>query len=144
MPGKVSGYRARLFKGLHAEGVKRGMDHDGLHDLCCREFVVRSMGDATDHQLEGLYRRWTGHTIKGRAKLPRRGEAAKAAAAGQMVSAEEIVMLEAEFALRNLGEEGRANFVRRQLRGREQVRTRADWMRVITPLRAMNRKDGLR
>ena len=144
MPGKVSGYRARLFRGLHSEGVKRGIDHDGLHDLCCREFAVRSMGDATDHQLEGLFRRWTGHTIRGRGKLPRRGEAAKAASAAQMVSGEEINMLEAEFALRDLGTEGRANFVRRQLRGRDQVQTRADWARVITPLRAMNRKDGLR
>jgi hypothetical protein len=142
--GKKSGYRARLFKAVHAEGLKRGMDHDGLHDMFARVFAVHSMADATDHQLAGIYREWTGHTLKNRAKLPRRGEAAKQRSAAQMVSGEEIITLDAEFALRNMGLEGRANFVRRQLRGSDQVRTRADWARVITPLRAMNRKDGLR
>jgi hypothetical protein len=144
MPGKVSGYRARLFKAIHAEGLKRGFDHDSLHDLCCEQFAVRSMGQATDNQLAGLYRNWTGHTLRTRAKLPRRGEAAKRASAEQMISAEEIVEMDAEFARRNLGPAERANFMRRQLRGRDQVRTRQDWVRVITPLRAMNRKDGLR
>jgi hypothetical protein len=143
MPGKTSGYRARLFKAVHAEGQKRGLDHDALHDLCCEQFAVHSMGQATDHQLEGLYRHWTGHTLKRRAKLPRRGEAAKASAAAQMISAEEIVALDAEFARRNLVDGERANFMRRQLRGRADVRTRADWARVITPLRAMNARDGL-
>jgi hypothetical protein len=143
MPGKQSGYRARLFKALHAEGIKRGLDHDGLHDLCCQQFAVHSMGDATEHQLAGLYRNWTGHTLRNRAKLPRRGEAAKRASAGQMVSAEEAILMDAEFASRDLHGDARANFIRRQLRGRDQVRTRADWVRVITPLRNMNRREGL-
>ena len=142
MPGKKSGYRARLFRGLHAEGIKKGMDHDGVHDACCEHFGVRSMGQATDAQLAGLYRMWTGHTLKNRAKLPRRGEAAKRASAAQMISGEEAVTLDAEFAKRDLRGEERANFVRRQLRGRDQVQTRLDWVKVIGGLRAMSRRDG--
>ena len=139
----MSGYRARLFRALHAEARKRGLDHDALHDLCTSHMPVHSMGNLSDAQLAGLYRQWTGKSLRTRAPLPRRGEAAKQASAAQIISPDELADLDAQFARRNLSGPERANFIRRQLRGRDQLRTRADWIRVIAPLRAMNRRDRL-
>lgn len=140
MPGLKSAYRNRLFRGVHAEALKRRLDHDALHDLCSNEFGVKSMGDLSDSQLLSLYRRWTGgKTLKRRARLPRKGEAAAKAVAG-MVSGAEVEDLMAAFAESGMGKEGAAAFVRRQLHGRDQVRTRAEFVKVMSGLRAMARR----
>ncbi len=138
--GKNSGYRARLFKAIHAEAAKRRIDHDGLHDVCSERFGVRSMSDLSDVQLHALYRAWTGKQLKRRASLPRRG--ADPVRDMQMVSGEEAIMLEQEYAKRGWGKETSRNFVRRQLRGREEIRTYKDWRRVFQGVRAMNRREG--
>lgn len=139
MPGPKSGYRGRLFKAVHAEAEKRRMDHDALHDLVCSQFSVHSMSEATDPQLLGLYRQWTGKTLKYRGKLPQRNESSDL----EMVSGEDLIGLDQEFAKRGITGDGRANFIRRQLRGRDQIRTRKDFVRVMGGIRAMNRRDGV-
>lgn len=140
MAGTKSGYRNRLFHALHAEAKKRHMDHDALHDMICKSFSVHSMSQATDAQLLGIYRQWTGKTLKRRAHLGDPGWQEKP---DGLVSGEELIALDQAFALRGLGAEGRANFVRRQLKGRDQIKSRRDCIRVLHAIRAMNERDGL-
>ena len=140
MPGLTAGYRKRLFSAVHAEGAKRKIDHDALHDIVCARFGVHSMADVTDAQLAGLYHEWTGHGLKRRAALPRKGEAGRKTLEAQIVSGEELIALGQEFAKRGIGEAGRGDFVARQPRGRREIRTRRDWVKVIGGLRAMNRR----
>jgi hypothetical protein len=141
MMGPKSGYRNRLFKAIHAEALKRGLDHDAVHEMCAREFGAESMSSLTDGQLLTIYRGWTGHGLKRKAALPTRGELD--ALAPVMAAPEDLQMMDAEFAKRGLGAEGKQAFIRRQLRGREVLRTRRDVVRVTAGLRAMNRRDGI-
>jgi hypothetical protein len=142
MPGLKSALRGRLFKAIHAEAAKRKIDHDGLHDLFVSRCKVRSMSEVSDGELARLYKEWTGKGIRRRATLPKRGEA-KSADSLQMITAEELGVLDQEFSKRGMGHEGRANFIRRQLRGRDVIRTRRDYARVFAGIRAMNRREGL-
>jgi hypothetical protein len=141
MPGPHSAFRGRLFKAVHAEAAKRDMDHDALRDLCHRSYGVRFMSEMTDADLLKLYRSFTGKSLKRKAQLPRRGELDEAGE--RLISGEELVALDAEFARRALGPEARQNFVRRQLKGRDEIRTRSDFVRVWNGIRAMNRRDGV-
>jgi hypothetical protein len=140
MPGPVSAYRGRLFKAVHAEAQKRKMDHDALRDMCRANYKVHSMSDMTDAQLLGVYRQWTGKTLVNRGKLPRKEETGQEACL-TIVSGEDLVMLDQEFAKRGISGDGRANFIRRQLRGRDIIRTRKDYVRVMGGVRAMNRRE---
>ena len=134
-------FRAKLFRAVHAEALKRGIDHDGLHNLCRERSGSRSMSEMSNGDLEGLYHEWTNKKLKRVAKLPRKGEAA-AAAEVQIVSGDELVELGREFAKRGIGEQGRGDFIARQLRGRREIRTRRDWVKVFAAVRAMNRRDA--
>jgi len=139
--GSKSGYRNRLFHAVHAEARKRKLDHDALHDLCCERFAVHSMSELTDTQLAEIYKGWTGKRLKRAAALPRAGEVNDPVV--RIATAADLEMMEAEFAKRGLGAEGRRSFIRRQLRGREVLRTRQDVVRVTAGIRAMNRRDGI-
>lgn len=142
MAGRMSAFRGRLFGMLHAEGQKRGMDHDAIHDMCRELYGVHSMSQMREADLMQIIKGWTGKSLRRQARLPRRGEAAATKPGEvQMVSGEELVTLEAEFAKRGLGQEGRDNFIRRQLGGRGQVRTRRDFAKVFGGLRAMNKRE---
>jgi hypothetical protein len=131
-----------LFHAVHAEAAKRKMEHSDLHDMCARNYGVHSMSEMTDAQLLEIYRGWTGRVLKYRGKLPTRGEAASTSSS-EMVSGEDLLALDQECAKRGLSAEGRSNFVRRQLRGRDIIRTRRDLVRVLAGIRAMNRREGL-
>jgi len=141
VPGPQKGYRNRLFSAVHAEAVKRGLDHDALHAMACERYGVHSMSELTEEQLLAIYRGWTGKGLKGVGKLPKRGELA--AKGDEMVSPADLEMLAREFAKRGLGADGQRNFVRRQLRGRDEIRSRKDLVRVMGGLRAMNRREGV-
>lgn len=114
-------------------GRRRGQQNYGVH----------SMSEMSEINLMKIYHGWTGKGLRRRARLPKRGEAAARPGEIQMASGEELVGLDSEFAKRELGEEGRENFIRRQLGGRLTVRTRRDFVKVLGGLRAMNRRDGL-
>lgn len=133
--------RATLFRALHAEALKRGLDHAALSDVCKTRFGVQSMAGASDEQLLSLYKGWTGKSLRRTGPLPKRGYAHRRGAE-EMISAEDIQTLANAFALRGWGPETQANFVRRQL-GRDQIRTRRDFWRVFNGLRAMNRREGI-
>jgi len=134
----AAGKRARLFRAVHAEAGRRKIDHDGLHDLCRHRFGVSSMADLTEEQLEAIYRAWTGHGIRTK-PLPKRGYARTNET--EMVSPDDLETLARAFARRDWGEETQRNFIRRQLRGRDQIRTRRDFWKVFSGVRAMNRRD---
>jgi hypothetical protein len=135
--------RVRLMRAVHAEGLKRGLDHEALRDVCRQKFNTGSMGDLSDTQLRKIYRDWTGRTLGRSAAvvLPKRGHAKQGGL--EMVSGEELELLERAFARRAWGPDTKREFIRRQLGGREQIRTRADFHRVFSGVRAMNRRNGL-
>lgn len=139
--GTKNGYRNRLFRAVHAEALKRRLDHDGLRDLCREKHGVHSMAEMSDSQLLGLYREWTGHTLRTKAKLPGRGEVGTAVA--QLATPADLEVMAQEFAKRGMGAQAQKAFIRRQLRGREQLRTRADVVKVTAGVRAMNRREGV-
>ena len=144
MAGRKSAFRGRLFKGLHAEAAKRGMSHDDLRALCHDAYGIHSLSEMTEIDLMKLYKGWTGRGLRRKCMLPGRGEAAKTKPGEiRMASADELCELESEFAKRGLGQEGKENFIRRQLGGRLVVRTRAQFCSVLGGLRAMNRRDPI-
>lgn len=143
----MSALRARLFRAVHAEGLKRGFDHDGLRDLFRQRFGLESMSQASDRQLTEVYHGWTGKGLKragalkrpgGSPDLPRRGY--RDGKQVELVSASELEMLAQVFHDLGWGEETRRAFTARQLRGREQVRTRGDFWKVLNGARAMLRR----
>jgi hypothetical protein len=138
--GKDKARRAKIFRALHAEAAKRKMDHDALRDLIHERTGVHSMADATTQQLYDLLHSWTGKGIKRTTPLPRKGCTAPEAPK-QFVSGEDLDTLAEAFNRRGWAEETRRVFIRRQLRGRETIRTVADFHRVFSGVRAMNRRD---
>lgn len=136
----MSETRARLFRGLHAEAAKRGLDHDGLRDVCRMQFEVHSLGDLTDAQLSELFHQWTGKGLRRKQKLPKRGYAQSGEL--EMVSGEDLNTLGAAFAAMGWGRETQRQFVRRQLSGREEIRTRRDFWKVFSGIRAMQRRSA--
>lgn len=131
-------YRARLMRAVHAEGLKRGFDHEGLRAVCRERWGVASMREATDRQLAELYHAWTGKGLRRQTPLPRKG--VLAAPAEELVSGEDLNTLAEAFARRGWGPETQRAFIKRQTRGREQIRTRKDFWRVFSGLRAMERR----
>ncbi len=134
--------KPRLMKALHAEAVKRGLDHDELSGLCRAKFNVRSMREMTAGQMQALLREWTGRALpsKRTTPLPQRGYGRTGAL--ELVSGEDLETLGRAFAARGWGIDTQAEFVRRQLRGRDQIRTRKDFNAVFRAVQAMNRRDG--
>ena len=74
------------------------------------------------------------------APLPRKGYG-KDTNEVELVSAENITLLGDAFQQRGLTPEQQRNFIRRQLGGREVVRTNADFHRVFSGIRAINRRE---
>jgi hypothetical protein len=131
--------RAKLMRAVHAEAKTRSLDHDALHDICRQKFNVTSMSDMSEAQLRKLYRDWTGRTIA--RPLPSRGYGKQGEL--EIVSGKDLELLERAFARRCWGPETKREFIRRQLGGKEQIRTRREFWKVFSGVRAMNRRDGL-
>lgn len=142
-PSQGAGLRARLFRALHAEGLKRGFDHEGLRDLCRERFDIESMGSLDIDQLQRMYRGFAGRWFPTRKRkpLPKRGYAKSGEL--EIVSGDHLETLARAFAMRGWGKETQRTFIRRQLGGREQIRTTRDFQRVFRGVQAMNRREGL-
>ncbi len=135
--------RIRLLRAVHAEGKKRGLDHDGLRDVCRLTFGVGSMKELGEEELKALYHDWTGRGLRRRTELPRRGKGEGSTTLAVMASGEDLETLAAAFAARGWGKETQRQFIRRQLSGREVIRRRGDFWRVFSGVRAMNRRDAV-
>ena len=142
-PGKDPGVRSRLFRAIHAEALKRGLDHDALHDLCALKFHAPSMAALDPGQLKTLYRDLAGKNLR-----PRRQSALPRAGYGthneplELITPDDLETLARACAIRGWGQDTLRAFTLRQL-GHDQIRTRHDFHRVFSGLRAMNRRDGL-
>ncbi|MDE2097837.1 MAG: hypothetical protein KGL39_11360 [Patescibacteria group bacterium] len=136
--GPNAGFKNRLMRAIHAEGKKRGIDHDGLHDLCRENYGVKSMSELSGEQLYGWYHGWTKKGLRSRTKVRPWGGADDC----RLVGGEQLIELAQEFAKRGWGQQTQNNFIRRQLKGRDIIRTEHDWRIVIRGVRAMNRRDA--
>ena len=117
------------------------MGHEELRDA----LGARSMADLSTDDLQKFYRGWSNHNLRQprarRSELPRRGYGKQGQL--EMVSAEDLETLAAAFSRRGWGDDTRRNFIRRQLSGRQEIRTRADFHKVFSGVRAMNRREGV-
>jgi hypothetical protein len=130
----------KLFRGIHAEGLKRGMDHDALRDLATENYQVYSMAKLSDAQLLAMYRMLSGgKKLKNRGNLPSRGELT-AGAESELVYAEDLTELDQCFAEAGFSMAAKLTFTRRQLDGRDYIRTRGDLVRVMAGIRAFLRR----
>ncbi len=126
--------RAKLIRALHAEGRKRGMDHDALRDM----FRVPSLSTVPVDELERTLKGWTGKGLRRNTPLPRRGYGSSTFV--ELAGLDEFTTLVNAFAIAQMDSEAQKSFIRRQLRGREAIRTVADFHKVFSGLRAMNRR----
>jgi hypothetical protein len=133
--GKEQALRAKLFRALHAEGAKRGLDHDDLRGM----FGVKSLSKVETHLLEQQLKAWTGKGLRRSMPLPRRGYAERSGEV-QMAGLDEFKTLANAFSIAGMDGEAQKKFIARQLRGRDAIRTVADFHRVFSGLRAMNRR----
>ena len=136
--GPNKGFRAKLFRALHAEALKRGMDHDALRDM----FGVKSMSALDTEALQSRLKAWTGKSVRRSTPLPRRGYGKKKGPL-EMVTEEDLRTLAEAFSRRGMDENAQWLFIRRQLGGRDAIRTRGDFHKVFSGIRAMNRRDGI-
>lgn len=145
MASSEKALRSRALQALHAEGKKRGFDHEALRN---EVFRVRSLADVPIDKLLAALKNWTGRGLrrvraeKRGTELPRKGYGTDPASA-EMVSGDDLNTLAEAFAQRGLDKDAQHNFIRRQLGGREVIRTRKDFHRVFSGIRAMNRRDGI-
>jgi len=126
--------RAKLLRAIHAEGRKRGMDHDALHDM----FKTPSLSTVSIDELERTLKGWTGKGLRRNAPLPRRGYGSSTFV--ELAGLEDFATLANAFAVAQMNGEAQKTFIRRQLRGRDTVRTVADFHKVFSGLRAINRR----
>lgn len=139
--------RARLMGALHSEGVKRGFDHDRLRELCGERYGVESMKDLSIDQMDDLFKHWLGRRFPrarrtaARPPLPARGAAQESVS--EIVSPQHLETLGRAFGMRGWGPKTKREFIRRQLGGREQIRTKADFQKVFRGVQAINRRDGI-
>jgi len=119
-------HQRKVIRALHAEGVKRGLDHDGLHDVCKSRFGLDSMAELNLQQAKALFRDLTGADFaRPRVTLPKRGYGRRGVL--EMVTPAHMEVLGRAFSERGWGPETRRAFIARQLQGREEIRTVADF-----------------
>ena len=126
--------RAKLLRAIHAEGRKRGMDHDALRDM----FKVPSLSNVPVDELERRLKGWTGKGLRRKTPLPRRGYGSSTFV--ELAGLDEFTTLANAFAIAQMNGEAQKTFISRQLRGRDTVRTVSDFHKVFSGLRAMNRR----
>lgn len=103
-------------------------------------FGVHSLSAVDADALVGMLRGWK-LRVPRKTQLPRAGDQALQPETPQMVSGEDLESLGRAFAQRGWGPDTQKTFIRRQLGGREVVRTVRDFQRVFSGVRAMNRRD---
>ena len=151
---RTSGW-VKLLRAVHAEAAKRDLDHDALHAQAVERFGVDSIAVLTEQQLRELFRGLAGRPY--RAKHPgvrgnERRQAAGTAGRNKGQAADggkEVVHLattadvqlcyDAAYAI-GWDQERLISFIRRQLKGKEQIRTLAECNKVLWPLKAMGRR----
>ena len=154
IPSAPHTIRTQILRALHAVGAKRRLGHEEIRAISRERFGVGSMGDLEVDQVRALYGQVVGWEF--RSKHPgirdrRRRKAAGTAGRdnGQggrakivhVVRPEDVELLH-QFAHGRLGwtEKALKGFIRRQLRGRQQIRTLADLNAVLWAVKRMVRE----
>ena len=134
--------------------AKKDLDHDALHAQAVERFSVDSIAVLTEEQLRELFRGLAGRPF--RAKHPgvrgkqRRQAAGMAGRKGPAAEGEKKVVhlattadvemvYDAAYAI-GWDQKRLISFIRRQLEGKETIRTLAECNKVLWPLKAMGRR----
>lgn len=141
----------KFLPAIFAEARKRGVSHEELHDTIWLAYQKRSLKDLTAAQSIELIQGLRGESEPQRDIPPDRRRAMNAhgrkdydttGEAAYMVNDAEMNILRKAATLRGWSDETLHDFVERQL-GHRNVRTMADFNKVLWPLKRMNKRDGL-
>ena len=143
--------RSTLLRALHAEGRKHRLDHDALHDLAAEHFGSASLSTLDATQLGSLFQRISGRDFrlkqdKLRSRALRKAAGTEGRKDGNpklqtLVSPDQVEMLY-QVAYGKLGwsQATLKTFIRRQLKGRDQIRTVGDLNRILWPVKRIARQ----
>ena len=144
--------RTALMRALHAEGLKRSLDHEALRDLAADGFGVVSLSQLNTGDLGRLFQQVAGrdfHAKLRRISISSRSRRKAAGTEGRSYATSSVATLvdpsdcELLYALAygDLGWTGATlrRFIARQLSGREQIRTMGDLNKVLWPVKRMVR-----
>ena len=146
----------KLLRAVHAEAAKKDLDHHALHAQAVECFGVDSIAVLTEQQLRDLFRGVAGRPyrakhpgVRGNERRQAAGMAGRKKAPGGADVDEKVVHLattadvqlcyDAAYAI-GWDRERLMSFIRRQLGGRETIRTLAECNKVLWPLKAMGRR----
>ncbi len=143
---------AKMYRVIYGVCKQYAVDNELLHDIVHMRFSKDSLKDLTKREcaqlLDGLRgkhrfgRSGHAHTTRGAAMQQDGRKDAAVGAAEFLVNERELRMLQEMATLRGWDMDTLDRFIRRQLRGRA-IRTMGDLNKVLWPLKAMNRRDGL-
>ena len=142
--------RTKVMGALHAEAAKRDLSHQDLSEMAGKRYGVGSMSDLNEGKLRDLFRDLTGKPF--RAKHPGMRNRQHRQAAGtagrknanhkvvEMADATDVEMVyQLAYAL-GWTLQTIKTFIRRQLGGRDQLRTMADVNKVLWGLKAIAKR----
>jgi hypothetical protein len=144
---------AKMYRVIYGVCKQCAVDNELLHDIVRMRFSKDSLKNLTKREcaqlidgLRGKEQRFgrSGHAHTGRGAAMQQDGRKDAANGGTeyLVNERELRMLREVATLRGWDMDTLDRFIRRQLRGRA-IRTMADLNKVLWPLKAMNRRDGL-
>ena len=142
--------KTRVMGALHAEAAKRGLSHQDLSERAGKRYGFASMADLDDGQLRDLFLDLTGRVfhpkhpgMRNRQRRKAAGTAGRKNAINKVVEMAATVDVEMVYQLAyGLGwtQETIKTFIRRQLGGRDQLRTMADINKVLWGLKAIAKR----
>ena len=142
--------KTRVMGALHAEGLKRGLSHQDLSEMAGQRYGVASMAALDDGQLRDLFLDLTGRLFHPKHPGMRNRQRRQAAGtAGRKDGNPKLVEMAATADVEMVYQIGYSlgwtrqtiqTFIRRQLGGREQLRTMAEVNKVLWGLKAIARR----
>ena len=142
--------KTKVMGALHAEALKRRLSHQDLSDMADRRYGVASMAALDDGQLRGLFLDLTGRLFHPKHPgMHDRQRRQAAGTAGRKDGNPKLVEMAATADVEMVYQLGYSlgwtrqtiqTFIRRQLGGREQLRTMADVNKVLWGLKAIARR----
>ena len=141
---------SKVMGALHAEAAKLGLSHQDLSEMAGQRYGVASMAALDDGQLRDLFLDLTGRVFHPKHPGMQNRQRRKAAGtAGRKDASNKVVEMAATVDVEMVYQLGYAlgwtqqtikTFIRRQLRGRDQLRTMADVNKVLWGLRAIAKR----
>ena len=145
---------AKLFRCIYGYCKELGVDNEQLHDIVAMRFGKTSLKDLTNQEchllIDGIrgQQEQRGGGVSGYKRTERGAAMAQAGRKGAVqktaffVKERELRMLHEAALLRGWSQETLDAFIARQLKG-EPLRTVGQLNKVLWPIKAMNKRDGL-